>query len=116
MQENNYSFTVIEDGAVPMAGFSQTNDYFVLALVGIVVVTVVLFLLIYTIWYSEHKKRIRKLKANLAEYDEEKASMTTPVSIFHPREFLETEKQLEQSLAGYYMKQVTNKLKAGNEK
>lgn len=103
MQENNYSFTVIEDGAVPMAGFSQTNDYFVLALVGIVVVTVVLLLLIYTIWYSEHKKRIRKLKANLAEYDEEKASMTTPVSVFHPRDFLKTEKELEQELAGHYI-------------
>ncbi len=103
MKEINYTFTVIEDGAVPMAAGPYSQSYFVWALVGMLVITVALLLSMYIFWYTQHRKRVAYLKKDLNEQDMPDRTRGKPFSIFHPRRLLELEEHLEESLAGRYL-------------
>ncbi len=102
MDKSNYILTIMEDEKVPLADSGATQNYSALGIAGIVIIACLLICLIYTMWYMERKRRIMRLRDELAEY-EEGTQVTEHISILHPRGLIRIEKQLEQKVAGYYM-------------
>ena len=103
MKESDYVLTVIEENAVPLASAPQQSPYFGWAIAGIVIVAMTLMVLVYCTWYRGHMRRINSLRIDLEAYNAADMVRMTPLSILHPREFLEIERELEQQLAGYYV-------------
>ena len=63
--------------------------------------------LLYGLWIRDHKKRIERLKSGLNQYGNDTMQECT-VTVMHPRRIIETEKQLEQKLAGYYVTEAAD--------
>ena len=81
----NYTFTVIEDGQVPLAGNFDTFNYTPLfAIVAIVLVAVVVF--IYLAWLLGHAKRASYLSGE---------DISIRSYFFHPLRLLEREREIE---------------------
>lgn len=87
-QVMDYTFTIIEDGQVPLAGNFETFNFapviFVVAL-GIVLLAVIA----YTLWIETHSFRLRDIRGNKAVFAE---------YFFHPIKLIVDERETEYSL------------------
>ena len=86
----NYTFTVIEDGQVPLAGNFDTFNYTPLFLVvSIVLLLVVVFF--YFTWLLGHSKRASYLSGE---------NISVISYFFHPVRLLEREREIEYEVSG----------------
>ena len=87
-QVMDYTFTIIEDGQVPLAGNFETFSFapviFVVAL-GIVLLAVIA----YTLWIETHSFRLRDIRGSKAVFAE---------YFFHPIKLIVDERETEYSL------------------
>ena len=102
---NSYHFTIIEDQAVPLAGTPPTDNYTGYVLVAVVIAALLLIGLVYSLWFRDHRKRIKRLETELSQYEEVEVQEYN-FTLMHPRRLLEAERLLEQKLAGYYATEV----------
>lgn len=88
-QVTDYTFTIIEDGQVPLAGNFDTVNYSPV-IAAVIFCLMLLVIVAYTMWYLSHSERIR-IFANdsrdvFAKY------------YFHPAKLIRDERELEFSL------------------
>lgn len=88
-QVADYTFTIIEDGQVPLAGNFDTFS-FAPVIFTVVLGLVVIAVLAYSLWLETHSSRLRMLG------NDENAIFTR--YFFHPIKLLRDERDLEYSL------------------
>lgn len=82
----DYSFTIIEDGQVPLAGNFDTFSYAPVIAV-VVVALIALALVAYAVWVSSHVRRVRNLNG--------RRDTVMSSFFFHPLRLIRTEAELE---------------------
>ncbi|MDO4187860.1 MAG: hypothetical protein Q4D29_02620 [Lachnospiraceae bacterium] len=82
----DYTFTIIEDAQVPLAGNFETHSFAPVYLV-VALGLLMLALLAYALWFETHSVRIKTLSGDA------KTSY-----FFHPAKLLREERELEYSL------------------
>jgi len=92
----DYTFTVIEDGQVPLAGEFNTFNYtpvFIAVIIAFLLVAAV----IYAFWMMGHIKRVSYLSEN---------SINAKEYYFHPIKLLQLEHELEYEVVGKSMQGI----------
>ena len=85
----DYTFTIIEDGQVPLAGNFDTFNYTPVVTV-VVLGLILLAVFAYTLWFDVHTRRIREL---CQDRDVVRAKY-----FFHPMQLIKDEMDIEYSL------------------
>lgn len=94
-QVANYTFTIIEDNQVPLAGNFDTYSF--APVVAIVVLSLVLLaVLAYALWVETHTNRVKVLSGN--------DNAAGAGYFFHPVKLLREESELEYSLVNVPVK------------
>lgn len=82
----DYTFTIIEDGQVPLAGDFSTFSY--APVIAVVVLALIAIALVaYTVWVIEHVKRVKNLNGN--------SNLAISEYYLHPFKLIRTEEELE---------------------
>lgn len=88
-QVMNYTFTIIEDNQVPLAGNFDTFSF--APVIAIVVLSLILLAaLAYALWVESHSNRVKVLSGS--------SSSVSASYFFHPIKLLREEAELEYSL------------------
>ncbi len=88
----SYNFKIIEENAVPLS--AGTNDYSGIVLVVVLMGIVLAILILYTLWFRNHKRRIAQLLV-MGLGSEQYIDEMEGVSVFHPFRTMRVEKELE---------------------
>lgn len=98
MAQNIYNLKIIEDSPVPLS--AGTKDYSGIATVIVLVCFLAALIIMYGIWFRNHKKRIVELSVMGIDGNIDISGMDE-VSIFHPIRTIRFENELEnQVVAG----------------
>lgn len=86
----DYTFTIIEDGQVPLAGNFETFSF--TPVIAVVALGLVLLLaLAYALWFETHSSRVKALSGDVRGFNAK--------YFFHPFKLIRDEADIEYSLA-----------------
>lgn len=93
---SDYTFVVIEDEMVPLAGNFNTGFNYMPVIIAVCVMAVVISLIAYTVWFLSHKSHIVALTG--------KNDSTSLFSLFiRPRRLMQLEYETENSIVNQYL-------------
>ncbi len=99
MAEGKYNLKIIDENRIPLS--SGVKDYTGAAFVTVIVCIVIALLIMYFIWFKNHKKRIVELSVMGINGGKIDLEGMKDVSIFHPIRTIRFETELEnQVVAG----------------
>lgn len=82
----DYTFSIVEDGQVPLAGNFDSFNYMPVILI-VASMLIMVAIVAYTVWVQSHLKRVVNLNGN--------ANMPLADYYFHPRKLIRQEAELE---------------------
>lgn len=93
----DYTFTIIEDGQVPLAGNFDTFNY-TPVIVTVVLGLIVLAVLAYSLWFETHRSRVKVLCSEV--------NLKARNFFFRPTELLRYESELEHAIVSTSIKEI----------